>query len=94
MLQYSFTDDWLAAPASVSALSAAFSGAPLDHRRLSPEAVGQSIGHFGFFRSQHEALWEESADWLRALLAGKELPERRVGVLVTEEDVRVGLGIR
>jgi predicted alpha/beta hydrolase len=94
VLLYSFSDDDFAPPASVTAMAGALSGAELDHRKLTPELVGAPIGHFGFFRPQHVELWEEGAAWLRAGLEGKPFPERRVGLLLTQEDIDRGLGMR
>ena len=62
---YSFTDDAFASPEAVRALLAVYADALVDHRLLSPEELGQPIGHFGFFReSFRESLWADAADWL------------------------------
>ena len=71
-VMFSFTDDWYAPPRAVEALVRALAGAPLEHRRIEP-AAGKPIGHFGFFRPQHEAgLWMEARDHLLAMAAGRE----------------------
>ncbi|MFP2927922.1 alpha/beta fold hydrolase [Pyxidicoccus sp. 3LG] len=62
---YSFTDDPIASPEAVRALLSFYADALVEHRLLSPEDVGQSIGHFGFFReSFRDTLWADAADWL------------------------------
>ena len=94
VLLYSFSDDEFAPPGAVEAMAGALSGAALDHRKLTPELLGAPVGHFGFFRPKHRELWEEAGAWLRAALEGRPFPERRVGLLLTQEDIDVGLGQR
>jgi len=62
MLAFGFHDDTYAPPAAVDALLALYTRAKVTRRRLGP-ADGQ-FGHFGFFRSQHRALWRELASFL------------------------------
>ncbi|MCP3139858.1 alpha/beta hydrolase family protein [Pyxidicoccus xibeiensis] len=62
---YSFTDDPIGSPEAVRALLSIYADAAVEHRLLSPEQLGQPIGHFGFFReSFRDTLWADAADWL------------------------------
>lgn len=65
-LLLSATDDEFAPAAAVDDLIGRMTGAPLAHRRVSPEELGvERLGHFGFFRRQHrESLWREAVDFL------------------------------
>ncbi|MBO9533637.1 MAG: alpha/beta fold hydrolase [Solirubrobacteraceae bacterium] len=64
---YSFTDDRYAPRAAVDDIHALFVQADVERIHLSPEEAGaEQIGHFGFFRAEHQhTLW---ADALRFLL--------------------------
>ena len=59
LVSLSFTDDEYMSLANTRALHALYSGAPQTVKRIAPGEIGQKrIGHFGFFRAQHEhALW-------------------------------------
>lgn len=59
LVSLSFTDDEYMSLANTRALHALYSGAPQTLKRIAPAEIGQKrIGHFGFFRAQHEhALW-------------------------------------
>jgi predicted alpha/beta hydrolase len=92
VLSYSFTDDTYAPTRSLSALVSALSGADLELRRLGPDEVGASIGHFGFFRPRFAArFWAPAAEWLEAVLEGRPPPR---DVLITEEELARDLGYR
>jgi len=67
-LALSFTDDPIATPAAVEALLAAYAGARIERRSISPAAAGvRHIGHHGFFDQAHRAsLWATTLDWLDA----------------------------
>lgn len=59
------TDDKWASPASRDAFMAAYTGAQLESLTIAPHSLGlPSIGHMGYFRSQAEALWHQTFDWL------------------------------
>lgn len=58
MTAYAFADDPFAPPESVDALLALFTAARVE-KRLVPAEAG--VGHFGFFRPRHRALWDETA---------------------------------
>lgn len=67
VLSYCFADDGYATPAAVDALLAHYAAARIE-RRVVPKPARGVIGHFGFFRKEHEGtLWRESADWLEGL---------------------------
>lgn len=59
LVSLSFTDDEYMSLANTRALHALYSGAPQTLKRIAPAEIGRKrIGHFGFFRAQHEhALW-------------------------------------
>lgn len=85
---YSFTDDPYAPKAAVEALVATFTGADLDHRRLSPTETCGRMGHFGFFRPPRaEALWREAVDFLGAILRGEAPPRTRHVGLITDAEL-------
>lgn len=55
LVSLSFTDDKYMSLANARALHALNSGAPQTLKRIAPAEIGQKrIGHFGFFRAQHE----------------------------------------
>lgn len=66
LLAYSFSDDRYAPKPTVDGLVAAYSGAQLDRRHLTPKDIGaSSIKHFGFFRPQFEStLWTQVRDFV------------------------------
>ena len=66
ILSLSFSDDAYASRRSVEWLNARFTGAPVEHRHLTPDELGvDEIGHLGFFREGRvPALWNEVAGWL------------------------------
>jgi len=59
-------DDKWAPPVAVAGLLAGYTGTKPEHLTIHPRDIGaQSIGHFGFFRSEfREKLWRPAADWL------------------------------
>jgi predicted alpha/beta hydrolase len=59
MLSLSFTDDEIVSAQSIRLLHNLYASAPVEYRRIAPADVGaKHIGHFGFFRPQHEqTLW-------------------------------------
>ncbi len=69
-LAYSFADDPLAPRRAVDRLLASQPRLALCRRHVAPRDLGlERIGHFGFFRRElSESLWQESADWLLAVL--------------------------
>jgi predicted alpha/beta hydrolase len=73
---YSFTDDDYAPLAAVEHFSQTLQGAPLEHRRLNPRALGvAAVGHFGFFRPALErSLWREARDVLLAMAERRRIP--------------------
>ena len=68
ILALSFSDDPIATPAAVEALLAAYGGARIERRCVTPAAAGvRRIGHHGFFDPAHRAsLWATTLDWLDA----------------------------
>jgi predicted alpha/beta hydrolase len=71
ILAYSVEDDALITRRAVDALHAAFRGAPVERRHVSPRELGvERIGHFGFFSEASEkSLWSDALAWLRARAA-------------------------
>jgi len=59
IVSLSFTDDELMSARNTESLHGFYTGAPRAMKRISPEEIGtRRIGHFGFFRRDHEAsLW-------------------------------------
>ncbi|HVU00976.1 MAG TPA: alpha/beta fold hydrolase [Polyangiaceae bacterium] len=82
---YRFTDDAFAPRRAVEALTSRL-GTTTDVRRVSPrDHGGRPIGHFGFFRPRfRKTLWQESTDYLGAILAGRT-PRPGAGRLGIEE---------
>lgn len=64
VLSISIEDDAFAPRAAVDALAALYTGARVERRHV--DAPG--VGHFGFFRSRHAALWEPALAWLETAL--------------------------
>lgn len=62
VLAYSFGDDKWGTAKAVDAMMTAYPN--LERRHVDPREVGQAIGHFGFFRPNASALWEEPIAWL------------------------------
>lgn len=74
---YAIADDPFYAPqAAVEALARCYRNAEVELRRIEPRQHGvAAIGHFGFFRSSMpRAAWEETADWLRAVVLSLSSP--------------------
>lgn len=71
VLGLTFADDELLREAGSRLLHDAYSGTDVDYRVLQPQALGlQRIGHFGFFRSNHEqSLWPLVNGWITQRLA-------------------------
>ncbi|MEM6730541.1 MAG: alpha/beta fold hydrolase [Myxococcota bacterium] len=63
VLAFSFDDDKWGTPKAVDAMMGAYP--KLERRHIEPRAVGmKSIGHFGGFRSNASAIWDEAIEWL------------------------------
>lgn len=71
VLAFSFSDDGMAPRAAVDALVARLERATIDRRHIGPEQAGvKKIGHFGFFRKEHEAgLWKMVLDFAQSAAA-------------------------
>jgi len=65
----SITDDELMTLRGTHSLVNLYENAPSEVRRIAPADLGvRRLGHFGPFRSEHEAkLWPRMADWLAGL---------------------------
>ena len=57
------TDDLWAMPASRDAFIRAYANAPI--HTLDIESQGTPIGHMGYFRAQHQDLWQPIVQWLK-----------------------------
>ncbi len=70
LLAFAFTDDDYAPASAVDELLSWYRNAAVEKRTRHPARVGvRAIGHLGFFRRTHAALWDESVEWIeRALL--------------------------
>ncbi|MBP6562312.1 MAG: alpha/beta fold hydrolase [Neisseriaceae bacterium] len=67
LLAYVIPDDWMAPRAAVDALMSYYPNADTEIRTLQPgDTPSASIGHFGYFKTSHQALWPEAAAWLSA----------------------------
>jgi predicted alpha/beta hydrolase len=65
MMAVGFHDDRWATRRSVEALTRWYSRAEIRLRWFSQEEQHDPVGHFGFFRTDHnETLWPQIADWL------------------------------
>ena len=70
LLSFGFTDDEMAPEAAVDGLLFEF-GKNHDHmhiekRFIDPKSMGlHSIGHFGFFKPEAKALWQDLAQWIK-----------------------------
>ncbi|MCI0395674.1 MAG: alpha/beta fold hydrolase [Chloroflexi bacterium] len=70
ILAYSIGDDVWGTERSVNAMMAAYTGATVERRHVSPAGIGvDALGHFGFFRPKAKALWEETVAWLGGVAA-------------------------
>jgi predicted alpha/beta hydrolase len=69
----SITDDELMTLRGTHSLIDLYENAPRSVRRLAPADIGaRRLGHFGPFRSEHQAqLWPRMAEWLSGLSAAK-----------------------
>ena len=56
-------------PSAMRALLAQFVNAPQQHHVLQAPAGGPAIGHFGFFKPRHRALWPVLDEWLLRVAA-------------------------
>jgi predicted alpha/beta hydrolase len=65
-LAMSFTDDEFMSQRNIESLHGFYAGAAKAMRHITPAERGlQRVGHFGFFRSQHQpSLWIEIDHWL------------------------------
>jgi predicted alpha/beta hydrolase len=60
-------DDPWATPPAIARLLQGYTGTKPEHLTLDPRSVGLAkIGHFGFFRQDARAAWQDAADWLDA----------------------------
>lgn len=66
-------DDLWAMPKSRDAFVQYYRNAPLTRVNLSPETLGSSIGHMGYFRKNATPLWQGSLDWFKALSTGEKV---------------------
>ena len=65
MMSVGFEDDPLATRQSVEELVRWYARADIKLKWFSPAEAGGPIGHFGFFKTDHEpVLWPQIADWL------------------------------
>jgi predicted alpha/beta hydrolase len=66
MLSLSFTDDEFMSRRNIDSLHGFYEGAPKAMKYIAPAECGlRRIGHFGFFRPQHQpSLWIEIDHWL------------------------------
>jgi predicted alpha/beta hydrolase len=63
VLAFSIDDDHEATKASVDAMMAAYPH--VQRRHLTPADAGQDhLGHFGYFRTAAQPLWDEAITWL------------------------------
>ena len=71
LLAYSFSDDLIAPKKAVDALLARYEQAQLVQRHYTPSELGMNrIGHFGFFRSEHQSIfWIQLLAWLKRPVA-------------------------
>ena len=69
VLAFSFDDDDFGPRAAVDALLRQLRAASIDHRHLSPGALGQKrVGHFGFFRpALEEPLWADTLRFVESI---------------------------
>lgn len=70
MLSYGFTDDFMAPEAAIDGLLEEFTAAQnlglIDKRIIDPKSLGiESIGHFGFFKPNAKALWQDTVAWIK-----------------------------
>lgn len=63
-LSWEFSDDLYAPEPTVSAFLSEWPRLALTRRRWQRPAGHRGLGHMGFFRSESEALWQETADWI------------------------------
>jgi predicted alpha/beta hydrolase len=60
-------DDPWATPPAIARLLQGYTGTKPEQVTLEPRSVGLSkIGHFGYFRQDARAAWQDAADWLGA----------------------------
>ena len=78
MLAMSFTDDEFMSRRNIESLHGFYAVAPKAMRHITPAERGlRRVGHFGFFRPQHQpSLWIEIDHWL----AQSPLFEGRCGI--------------
>lgn len=70
VLAYSIDDDKWGTPRSVDAMMSAYPN--LERRHIVPAERGlKSLGHFGYFRPESRALWDEAIAWLRGVESGE-----------------------
>lgn len=73
VLAFSFDDDDFGPRPAVDALLRELENAPIDHRHLTPAALGQKrVGHFGFFRpALEESLWAEALRFIDSIASAR-----------------------
>lgn len=66
---WTFTDDRLCSQRSADDLLKAYTAAPVEHIRVSPQSVGaKSIDHHGAFRRAAKGFWDLPYDWFDEVL--------------------------
>jgi predicted alpha/beta hydrolase len=67
LLAYSFSDDLIAPEKAVDALLQRYEGVQLERKHCTPSELGMNhIGHFGFFKSEHQGIfWTQLLAWLK-----------------------------
>ena len=95
-LLFSMSDDDYAPEGAVSQLVRALSSAPIDHRRVVPEELGEkAVGHFGFFHPRFaDTLWRDVRWFVDDLARGEtRFPGKRARPPwnIDEEDVAMDL---
>lgn len=61
LLSYSFPDDQKAPKQTVEWLNSKYSNCQVIHKHIEPSSINlKSIGHFGFFRSKCQDLWDDA----------------------------------
>ena len=73
VLAFSFDDDDFGPRPAVDALLRELEGASIDHRHLTPAALGQKrVGHFGFFRpALEDSLWAEVLRFIESIASAR-----------------------
>jgi predicted alpha/beta hydrolase len=67
MVALTSTDDPWAPPKSRDAFMEAYKGASVELVNVTPERLGKSIGHMGYFRADAKPLWDDLYRWVMSL---------------------------